>query len=123
MTIWDFWLDCKACGLFIEAYTVDVISENEVYRIDGQHCLECGRCAEVCPEDAMRPPNDKMAIETEWRWSQKFIKRLAIDLYLLVLTLLGLALLNKIRKGKIFFGPRVLISKIRKDHFLPPFLF
>jgi hypothetical protein len=29
--------------------------------------------------------------------------------------------LDKIRQGKLFFSPRVLISKIRKDHFLPPF--
>ncbi|MBW1934323.1 MAG: 4Fe-4S binding protein [Deltaproteobacteria bacterium] len=25
-----------------------------VYKIDGSHCLECGRCAEVCPESAIQ---------------------------------------------------------------------
>jgi uncharacterized pyridoxamine 5'-phosphate oxidase family protein/NAD-dependent dihydropyrimidine dehydrogenase PreA subunit len=44
---------CTACGLCIDACPVDVISEDDVYRIDGSHCLECGRCAEVCPEDAI----------------------------------------------------------------------
>jgi ferredoxin len=26
-----------------------------VYRIDGSHCLECGRCAGVCPSDTIKP--------------------------------------------------------------------
>ena len=44
---------CTACGLCLDACPVEVISEDDVYRIDGGHCLECGRCAEVCPEDAI----------------------------------------------------------------------
>jgi ferredoxin len=32
-----------------------VISEGDIYIIDGFHCLECGRCGEVCPEDATEP--------------------------------------------------------------------
>ena len=45
---------CTACGLCLDACTVEVISEGDVYLIDGLHCLECGRCAEVCPEDAIQ---------------------------------------------------------------------
>ena len=44
---------CTACGLCFEACPVGVISEGEVYLIDGSHCLECGRCAEICPEYAV----------------------------------------------------------------------
>lgn len=44
---------CTACGLCLPACPVEVISEGDVYRIDGGHCLECGRCAEVCSEDAI----------------------------------------------------------------------
>ena len=32
-----------------------MISEGEPYRIAGSHCLECGRCAEVCPDEAIDP--------------------------------------------------------------------
>jgi len=32
-----------------------VISEAGSYLIDGSHRLECGRCAEICPEDAIKP--------------------------------------------------------------------
>ena len=35
------------------ACPVEVISEGDLYIIDGSHCLECGRCAEVCPENAI----------------------------------------------------------------------
>jgi uncharacterized pyridoxamine 5'-phosphate oxidase family protein/NAD-dependent dihydropyrimidine dehydrogenase PreA subunit len=44
---------CVPCGLCLEACPVDVISEGDVYKIDGSRCLECGACAEVCPEDAV----------------------------------------------------------------------
>jgi ferredoxin len=44
---------CTACGLCIDACPVEVISEGDVYLIDGGHCLECGRCEETCPEDAI----------------------------------------------------------------------
>lgn len=44
---------CTACGLCLDACPVEVISEGDVYLIDGSHCLECGRCTEVCPEDAI----------------------------------------------------------------------
>jgi uncharacterized pyridoxamine 5'-phosphate oxidase family protein len=46
---------CIACGVCRETCPVDVISEGDVYRIDGTHCLECGLCQEVCPEDAVEP--------------------------------------------------------------------
>jgi ferredoxin len=32
---------------------IDVISEGEIYRFDGEHCLECGRCKELCPAEAI----------------------------------------------------------------------
>ncbi|MFC1882139.1 4Fe-4S binding protein [Thermodesulfobacteriota bacterium] len=32
-----------------------MISEGEPYRIDGSQCLECGCCAEVCPDEAIDP--------------------------------------------------------------------
>jgi uncharacterized pyridoxamine 5'-phosphate oxidase family protein/NAD-dependent dihydropyrimidine dehydrogenase PreA subunit len=44
---------CTACDICLESCPVGVISEGEVYRIDGTRCLECGRCAEACPEDAI----------------------------------------------------------------------
>jgi MinD superfamily P-loop ATPase len=44
---------CTARGLCLDACQVEVISEREAYLIDGYHCLECGRCAEVCLEDAI----------------------------------------------------------------------
>lgn len=46
---------CTACDICLESCPVGVISEGEVYVIDGSHCLECGRCAEICPEDAVEP--------------------------------------------------------------------
>ena len=42
-----------ACGLCLDACPVEVISEGDVYRIDGGHCLECGRCEEAFPEDVI----------------------------------------------------------------------
>jgi len=44
---------CTACGTCLDACPVGVISEGDIYSIDGSHCLECGRCAEECPEDAI----------------------------------------------------------------------
>ena len=44
---------CTACGLCVDACPVEVISEGDVYQIDGGHCLECGRCADACPEEAI----------------------------------------------------------------------
>ncbi|NVM26463.1 MAG: 4Fe-4S binding protein [Desulfobacterales bacterium] len=44
---------CVACGICLDACPVGVISEGEVYIVDGNRCLECGSCAEVCPEDAV----------------------------------------------------------------------
>ena len=46
---------CIACDICLEACPVGVISQGDVYRIDGSGCLECGTCAEVCPEDAVEP--------------------------------------------------------------------
>ena len=46
---------CIACGVCQEICPVDVISEGDIYRIDGTHCLECGLCREACPEDAIEP--------------------------------------------------------------------
>ncbi|MBW2066286.1 MAG: 4Fe-4S binding protein [Deltaproteobacteria bacterium] len=46
---------CTACGICLDACPVGVISEGEVYLIDGSHCLECGRCKELCPEEAVEP--------------------------------------------------------------------
>lgn len=45
--------ECSACGLCMDACPVGVISEGEVYTIDGSHCLECGSCSEICPEEAV----------------------------------------------------------------------
>ena len=47
--------ECTACGLCKEACPVNVISEGDIYLIDGAHCLECGSCLEVCPVDAVEP--------------------------------------------------------------------
>jgi len=47
---------CTACGLCLDSCPVDVISQADVYQIDGSHCLECGRCEEACPEDAIEAP-------------------------------------------------------------------
>lgn len=44
---------CTACGLCLDTCPVGVISEGEIYRIDGSRCLECGHCAEACPEYAI----------------------------------------------------------------------
>jgi uncharacterized pyridoxamine 5'-phosphate oxidase family protein/Pyruvate/2-oxoacid:ferredoxin oxidoreductase delta subunit len=44
---------CSACEMCVDACPVGVISEGEVYIIDGSRCLECGSCAEICPEDAI----------------------------------------------------------------------
>jgi uncharacterized Fe-S center protein len=32
---------------------VAAICEGDPYRIDAGHCLECGRCVEFCPENAI----------------------------------------------------------------------
>jgi ferredoxin len=42
-----------ASGGLPEVRIIDVISEGEIFRIDGEHCLECGRCREVCPAQAI----------------------------------------------------------------------
>jgi uncharacterized pyridoxamine 5'-phosphate oxidase family protein/NAD-dependent dihydropyrimidine dehydrogenase PreA subunit len=44
---------CTAYGTCLESCPVDVISEGEIYTIDGSHCLEFGHCAEICPEDSI----------------------------------------------------------------------
>jgi len=44
---------CTACGLCRDVCPVNVISEGDIYQIDGEHCLECGACREVCPADAI----------------------------------------------------------------------
>jgi uncharacterized pyridoxamine 5'-phosphate oxidase family protein/NAD-dependent dihydropyrimidine dehydrogenase PreA subunit len=46
---------CNACGACMEACPVGVISEGDIFVIDGSRCLECGICAEVCPEKAVEP--------------------------------------------------------------------
>jgi uncharacterized pyridoxamine 5'-phosphate oxidase family protein len=46
---------CNACGRCLESCPIGVISEGDVYRIEGARCLECGRCAEDCPVDAVEP--------------------------------------------------------------------
>lgn len=45
--------ECTACGECLEACPVEVISEGEIYTIEGRACLECGNCAEACPVDAI----------------------------------------------------------------------
>jgi uncharacterized pyridoxamine 5'-phosphate oxidase family protein/Pyruvate/2-oxoacid:ferredoxin oxidoreductase delta subunit len=45
--------ECSACGLCMDACPAGVISEGDVYTIDGSRCLECGNCAEICPEEAV----------------------------------------------------------------------
>jgi len=47
--------ECTACGICQEACPVDVITEGDVFQIDGTHCLECGSCQEICPENAIEP--------------------------------------------------------------------
>lgn len=44
---------CNACGVCMDACPVGVISEGDMYVIDGTRCLECGICAEICPEEAV----------------------------------------------------------------------
>jgi uncharacterized pyridoxamine 5'-phosphate oxidase family protein/NAD-dependent dihydropyrimidine dehydrogenase PreA subunit len=46
---------CNACGICKDSCPVDIISEGDVFSIDGIHCLECGRCIEICPEEAIMP--------------------------------------------------------------------
>ncbi len=46
---------CTACGVCSDACPVEVISEGDIYSIDGSRCLECGSCAEICPEEAIEP--------------------------------------------------------------------
>ena len=46
---------CTACGICKDSCPVDIISEGDIFSIDGIHCLECGRCTEICPEDAILP--------------------------------------------------------------------
>lgn len=47
---------CTACGACADSCPVGVITEGDVYSIEGSLCLECGLCAEVCPEGAIDPP-------------------------------------------------------------------
>jgi uncharacterized pyridoxamine 5'-phosphate oxidase family protein len=45
--------NCTACGLCRESCPVGVISEGDIFSVNGNSCLECGICAEICPENAV----------------------------------------------------------------------
>ena len=47
------------------ACPVEVISEGDLYIIDGSHCPDCGRCEEVCPEDAIEAAKGEID-EIKW---------------------------------------------------------
>ncbi|MGD8963316.1 MAG: 4Fe-4S double cluster binding domain-containing protein, partial [Desulfobacterales bacterium] len=47
--------DCTTCGLCIEACPVEVISEGEIYRIDGSHCLSTAAVQKFVRKMPSRP--------------------------------------------------------------------
>ncbi len=45
---------CVTCGKCAEVCPVDAISSGEdAYEIDPETCISCGECAKVCPVDAI----------------------------------------------------------------------
>ncbi len=51
---------CVSCGKCAEVCPVDAISsEDDVYEIDPDTCISCGQCAEVCPVDAISQGGEK----------------------------------------------------------------
>lgn len=45
--------ECIACGECFEVCTFKAIIPGEPYRVDGSRCDECGSCYQVCPQDAI----------------------------------------------------------------------
>lgn len=44
--------DCIGCGRCLASCPMKCITAGEPYRIQGEHCLHCGICSQVCPAGA-----------------------------------------------------------------------
>ena len=49
---------------------------DETARINEQECIRCGRCHEVCPEDAVRHDSEKIPeqIEANIAWTRRLLE-------------------------------------------------
>lgn len=63
------WIDrekCTGCGLCVEECRVNTIHlENDKAEINMDHCIRCGRCHAICPEEAVRHDGEKIPAEVD----------------------------------------------------------
>lgn len=45
--------ECTACGVCVDACSVDAITMEDVAKIDSDLCIDCGLCVDECPVTAI----------------------------------------------------------------------
>jgi len=57
---------CTGCRTCVdECYVGAIFMEDEFAVIDEDHCIRCGVCHDVCPEDAVRHDGERIPQEVE----------------------------------------------------------
>lgn len=68
---------CTGCRICIQNCPVNaiVLNTNGVAEIDDEECIRCGRCHDVCPQEAVRHDSERIPQEVveNLRWVQRLL--------------------------------------------------
>lgn len=63
--------DCIHCGKCIEVCPQQALSVNNLFFVDRERCIQCGKCTQVCPTHALEMKGKRMTVAEVMRELQK----------------------------------------------------